>query len=153
MLDISCSNGQCVDSSRIDLFNRSCNRQYYEPVCACGVTYFNSCVAERNFGVLPTAWVPGVCTSFDYEFYPNLLGGTDQRAIQLFIQFKAQQGNEATLLIYDQYGKMRFQRFIKPAFDREQIQITEPSTFETGVYFMLIFSGDEAKVRRFVVVN
>ena len=144
---------QCIDSTKIDPFNRSCNRQYYEPVCACNVTYFNACVAERNFGVLPTAWKAGTCSEFDFEFYPNILGGTDNRFMQFFIQFKKTQGNDAVLLIIDIYGKVRLQRFIRPAFDREQFQFTEPATFETGVYFLAVYTDSEIKIRRFVVVN
>jgi len=82
----------CVDSNRIDMYYQNCDHSYFQPVCACNVSYFNSCVAERQFGVFQNMWMDGVCEDFAFYFYPNPIT-PGSNSLKFFIQFKQKKNN------------------------------------------------------------
>ncbi len=143
----------CVDSNYINIFYQGCPRDVYNPVCACGVTYFNQCAAEMQYGVRLGQWTSGVCGTFDFDFYPNcfVLGQMDY--IRFFIQFQLMANNTATFLLSDSYGKVHDRRYINTLAQQEAFQYNPPPNLKNGVYFLIVHNDREMRVKKMVLVR
>lgn len=144
----------CVDSNRIDNYYQGCDRSAFSfmPVCACGKTYFSSCVAERQYGVVATAWRDGVCDNFEYFFYPNPLfpNGT---VFKLFIKFKQVENNTANFYVMDIYGRIRYRFYIQTPAQQEVYDLPDLSYLESGMYLTIVNRNNEEKFQKLVVAG
>lgn len=134
----------CVDSNRINPYYQC--EAYYNPVCGCdGKTYRNSCSAYNQGG---NNWnqFDGVCDEFDFDFYPNPSASILNFAIVFKNNFSS-----ASIVIYDIYGKLAYQRNVL-GVQRSDF-IIELSTMRDGMYVMWVLSGGKAKFRKFVKVG
>lgn len=145
--------GQCIDSTQIRPFYTGCDRTNYHPVCACGTTYFNECIATMEFGVRPGTYTDEVCNTFDYAFFPNPMAAGSGVQINFFIQFKKPEYNLAYLYIMDMYGTNLFNRIIQTPFNNYHFLLEESAGFKTGVYLMYVVSEGIIKVQKLVVIQ
>jgi hypothetical protein len=96
-------------------------------------------------------WRDGVCNNFFFDFYPNPVAGNVP--INFFIQFAQATNNEATLMIIDIYGKVRYQRKISTPSNIDNFQIDQTYLLDTGIHFLLVQTASWRQVKKFVVMN
>jgi hypothetical protein len=144
---------QCVDSTQIKPYYQGCDRKYYHPVCGCGITYFNDCIAVNEFGLKYGSFTDGVCSFFDFSFFPNQLASGTSDKINFFIQFKKPDYNLAYMYIVDVYGAIIYRRTIQTPFNTETFVIEESSSFKTGVFFMVVESNNSYLIKKLVVIK
>ncbi|MBI3233764.1 MAG: T9SS type A sorting domain-containing protein [Bacteroidetes bacterium] len=148
-----CGYAQCIDSTQIKPYFQGCPRTLYHPVCACNVTYFNDCIATNEYGVRYGSFTDGVCSSFDFSFFPNQLASGTSDKINFYIQFKNQENNLAYLTIIDIFGAAIYRRNIQIPFNTDNFTIDESSQFRTGVYFVIVESKGIYQIKKMVVVK
>ncbi len=148
-------NGQttvgCVDSNHMDPYYQGCDHSAFSfmPVCACGKTYFSSCVAERQFGVLQTVWQDGVCDNFAYFFYPNpLFPGS---IFKLFIKFKQMENNTASFYVMDFFGRIRYRFYIQTPAQQEVYDLPDLSYLPSGMYITIVNRNNEEKFQKLLI--
>ncbi len=153
LLIFNCLTAQCVDSTQIKPYYQGCDRKYYHPVCGCGITYFNDCIAVNEFGLKYGSFTDGVCSFFDFSFFPNQLASGTSDKINFFIQFKKPDYNLAYMYIVDVYGAIIYRRTIQTPFNTETFVIEESSSFKTGVFFMVVESNNSYLIKKLVVIK
>lgn len=123
--------------------------EIFQPVCGCdGVTYMNQCQAVNVGGILFNNYTDGVCPGQDFEFfiYPNPVGSV----LKLRMQFNTFGGN-ATLMISSVWGEVVYRSNIQK-FDNQPIylDIQEAATLRPGMYFFIVYTANQLKVKKFV---
>lgn len=144
---------QCIDSNFVNPYYQGCPHDVYEPVCACGITYFNQCEAELIYGVSRWSWTGGVCGDFDFHFYPNLFVQGPMQFVRFFIQFRQSTNNTATLLLADNVGNLRDRRTITLPGQADAFQYYLPPGLLPGLYYAVVYTGTEVRIRKMVVAS
>lgn len=144
----------CVDSNRMDPYYQGCDHSAwgFMPVCACGKTYFSSCVAERQYGVYPTAWQDGVCENFAYFFYPNPIFPNSTN-FKLFIKFRQLENNTANFYIMDIFGKIQYKFFIQTPNQQDAFELPDLSFLRSGMYLTIVNRNNEEKFQKLIILG
>jgi hypothetical protein len=145
----------CEDSVREkDIYHDIC--EGYEPVCGCDeVTYRNSDAAYW-WGAI-NQWSEGSCEILDIDLYPNLITDGSEGLGHLRIYMR--QPGSATLLIYNAFGRLMFERLFSTSLansiipDANPYNLYDAQTFPRGIYLLIVVSGGEQKVSKFLKVQ
>ena len=142
----------CVDSTRMDPYYQGCDHSAFSfmPVCACGKTYFSSCVAEHQYGVYSTIWRDGVCDNFAYFFYPNPLFNNGA-VFKLFIKFKQIENNAAYFYVMDIFGRIRYKFYIQTPAQQDVFDLPDLSYLPSGMYITIVNRNNEEKFQKLVI--
>ena len=138
---------QCFDSTLVQQgYNCPNSTNDYQPLCGCdGVTYNNSCIAEKTGGLVPGSWTDGPCDDFDYYFTPNTV------SFVLEYYYYVKTPGILNIFIYDTMGHIKFEY-------NEQAQLAgfvmsgqaiDVSNLESGIYLMVILKEGNQKVKKF----
>gem|GEM_PF-2167844 len=137
----------CEDETRIDAYY-PCGTTF-EPVCACnGETYRNQCAATYHGGVQGNQWTSGPCQAFYFFLYPSICLNEN---LVLNYQFK-DRGN-ATVYIIDNFGHILERRSIQVENNFPMRVDFSVSSFESGLYYMLIQGSNHQQIEKFVVLH
>jgi len=138
----------CEDETRIDAYY-PCGT-IFEPVCACnGKTYRNQCAANYHGGINQASQLnSGPCQEFFFFLYPTMaINGN------LVVQYQFQNRGNATLYIIDNFGHIAGRRAIQAGNNFPTILNFDVTTFDAGLYYMLIQSGNHHQIEKFVVAH
>jgi hypothetical protein len=139
--------GACIDSTlKQPGYNCPNGLINYTPICGCdGVTYNNSCIAEKTGGVTPGNFTDGPCGDFDYYFTPN--------TVSYFLEYNyySKTAGILNLFIFDAMGHIKYEY-------REPVQLpgfvvrdrfVDVSSLESGIYLFMITKDGTQIVKKF----
>ncbi|HCS21219.1 MAG TPA: hypothetical protein DIW47_11780 [Bacteroidetes bacterium] len=120
----------------------------FEPVCACdGETYRNQCSAVQHGGIQGNQWVSGPCQEFYYFIFPTLCQNGN-------LTFRLQSKNRGryTMYLISTFGKIERQQQFDVGTSATTNFDMDVSTFQAGIYFMVIQGNTQTQIERFVVL-
>lgn len=145
----------CNDSVRQpDKYHIIC--EDYDPVCGCDEETYRNSDAAYWWGAI-NQWVEGPCEEFDIDLYPNVI--TSQSSGLGHLRVFMRNPGSATLLIYNAYGRLMFERLFYTNLANEIVpeanpfDLQEAQSFPRGVYLLTVLVGGKQKVVRFLKVQ
>lgn len=144
---VSAQFGACYDSTLVmPGYNCPNALSNYQPLCGCdGVTYNNSCIAEKTGGITPGNWTDGPCEDFHFYFTPNTV------SYLLEYNYYAKTTGILNIFVYDVMGHVQYEY-------REPVQTPgyvvtnkyiDVSNLESGIYIFLMMKDGVQKTAKF----